>query len=68
MVLLPRNSVGKLVCHQAVTKNEVYSSNYQDELNIEDEILKSVSDDRLIHHCEMKGKGKTDKLSRRDNV
>ena len=62
IVLPPGKSMGVPVRHQAVTKNEVYFFKYQDELNIEGEILKSVSDDGLIHHCEVKGKGNTDKV------
>lgn len=55
-MLPPEKSVGVLVCHQAVPINRVYFFLYQDKLNIEGEILKSVSDDGLIYHCEVKRK------------
>ena len=62
MILPPGKNVGKPVRHNVVTGNEVYFLKYKEDLNIEEEILKKVSDDGQIHHCELKGKGKTDRF------
>ena len=62
MVLLPKKSVGVPVRHNVVTRNEVYFLKYKEDLNMKGEILKLASDDGQIHHCELKGKGKTDRV------
>lgn len=65
--MLPTGKImGVLVCHQVVTGNEVYFFIYRDEFNLEGKILKSVGDDGLINQCEMKGKGKVDKVKQKE--
>ena len=62
MILPPRKNVGVPACHNVVTGNELYFLKYKEDLNIKEEIMKLVSDDGQIHHCEMKGKGKTERV------
>ena len=62
MVLLPGKNVGVPVRHNVVTGNEVYFVKYKEDLNVEGEILKLASDDGQIHHCELIGKGKADRV------
>ena len=54
--------MGVPVCHNVVTRNEVYFVKYKEDSNVEGDILKLASDDGQIHHCEMKGKGKKDRV------
>ena len=49
-----------------MTGNEVYFVKYKEDLNVEGEILKLVSDDGQIHHYELKGKGKTDRVIQKE--
>ena len=58
MVLPPVKNVGVLVCHN-VGPGIKCNFKYKENLNVEGEILKLVSYDGQIHHCELKGKGKT---------
>ena len=62
MVLPPRKNVGVLVRHNVVTGNEVFFLKYKEDLNVEGKILKLASDDGQIHHCELKEKGKADRV------
>ena len=54
--------MGVPVRHNVVTRNEVYFVKYKEDLNVEGEILMLASDDGQIHHCELKGKGKADRV------
>ena len=54
--------MGVPVRHNVVTGKEVYFVKYKEDLNVEGEILKLASDDGQIHHCELIGKGKADRV------
>ena len=54
MVLLLGKNVGVPVHHNVVTRNEVYCLKYKEDLNVEGEILKLVSDDGVSNFCEFK--------------
>ena len=44
----------------------MYFLRYKEDLKVEGEILKLVSDDGQINHCELKGKGKTDRVVKKE--